>query len=133
MSPERLGEVEARLDAMERDLAAILSALAGARPSAPSPGPAGLTVEADESNRPTRDEVWACSRCAARLALYDPEADLLRVRYKDFTAHFRTGAGGLVRIVCRACSEINEIQHVDERAPAPPPPPALAPGRSRRG
>lgn len=115
---DRIGEVEARLDAMERDLATIAAALTAGR-SVQAPV---LAVEGDESNRPTRDEVWACTRCGSRLALYDPEADLLRIRYKDFTAHVRTGSGGLVRILCRSCSEINEICHVDERAPAAPPP-----------
>ena len=126
MSGDRLGEVEARLDAMERDLATIAAALTSGRMQAPAPT---LAVEPDEGNRPTKDEVWACSRCGARLALYDPEADLLRIRHKDFTAHVRTGSGGLVRILCRSCSEINEITHVDQRAPAPP---AHAGGTARR-
>lgn len=116
--------VDDRLDELTRAVAAIGTAItSGARGGPEEEGP-----------RTTKDEVWACSRCSTRLALYDPEADLLRVRYKDFVAHIRTGAGGLIRIICRSCSEINEITHVDDRAPAPPAPsaPPSAGGRAGR-
>jgi len=127
MSTDRVSEVEARLDSIERDLSTIAAAITSGRLLGGGGG-GPVVVEADETNRVTRDEAWTCSRCSARLALYNPEEDLLRVRYKDFTAHVRTGVGGLVRIVCRSCSEINEIQHVEKRDPAPP---GGAPRRTR--
>lgn len=122
----RVEEVEARLDGIERDLTTIVRALAaetGRIPGAPPSSPGAVVVEQDDANRPTKDEVWACARCGSRLALYNPDDDLLRIRYKDFTAHVRTGAGGVIRIVCRSCSEINEIAHADVRDPALPAPP----------
>lgn len=128
MSVDRVAEVEARLDAMERDLSTIAAALTSGRLLGGGGHGGPVVVEADETARVTRDEAWTCTRCSARLALYNAEEDLLRVRYKDFTAHFRTGVGGLVRIVCRSCSEINEIQHVEQRDPAPP---GGAPRRTR--
>jgi hypothetical protein len=56
-----------------------------------------------------RDTVWACENCAARLGIYDPAADELRVRYKDFVCYIQPGVGGIVRVPCRRCGLANEL------------------------
>ena len=77
-----------------------------------------LATRADEDDRPgvMRDTVWACENCAARLGIYDPKADQLRVRYKDFVCYVSPGMGGTVRVPCRRCGLDNELR--DTRASA---------------
>jgi len=66
-------------------------------------------VVAVEGSRAMRDEVWACSNCAARLGIYNDERDELRVRYKDFVAYVRPGVGGNIMVPCRRCGEQNTL------------------------
>ena len=56
-----------------------------------------------------RDDVWACSNCAARLGIYNPEKEELRVRYKDFVAYVKPGVGGTIMVPCRRCGEQNTL------------------------
>ena len=63
-----------------------------------------------EERTPMRDTVWACSNCAARLGLYNKEADEMRVRYKDFVVYIRPGVSGMVKVPCRRCGEENILQ-----------------------
>ena len=67
----------------------------------------------------TPDQIWACKKCSARLGFYDPEEEILRIRYKDFVTYVKIGAGGFVRVVCRSCSEINTAEWVPEESDAP--------------
>jgi len=58
------------------------------------------------------EKIWKCSKCGLRLGIYDPEKDLLRVRYKDFYAYFKAGINGYTRVICRSCSHINEVNYI---------------------
>ena len=60
------------------------------------------------------DQIWSCKKCSSRLGFYDPEEDLLRVRYKDFVAWIRLGQQGVLKLLCRSCSEINTVDYVPE-------------------
>lgn len=60
------------------------------------------------------DQIWSCKKCGSRLGFYDPEEDILRVRYKDFVAWIRLGEGGELKLLCRSCSEINTVDYVPE-------------------
>lgn len=71
----------------------------------------------DDKPRVFRDEFWRCSRCGAKLAVYDPKEDILRVKYKDFLAYFHVGLGGSVTIPCRSCGYSMELQ--DSRTDGP--------------
>lgn len=65
-----------------------------------------------------RDTVWACENCAARLGIYDPVSDTLRVRYKDFVCYVKPGVGGSVRVPCRRCGLDNTLHDTREAAQA---------------
>lgn len=76
--------------------------------------------ESDESNRVTkmRDSIWVCKACAARLGIYDPEEDKLRVRYKDFICYVQPGDGGTVTVPCRRCGLENKLEDTRKNAQA---------------
>ena len=57
------------------------------------------------------DEIWCCRKCGSRLGFYDPESDLLRIRYKDFVTYIHIGVGGFVQVLCRSCSEMNTAEY----------------------
>jgi len=67
------------------------------------------TTRDEDARAPMRDEVWACSNCAARLGLYNKEREEMRVRYKDFLVYVRPGVGGTIRVPCRRCGEENVL------------------------
>ena len=99
----RIDRVEKQLAMLERDQAAI-SALV----SSISQG------ESDEIKvRQNPDQLWACKKCGSRLGFYDHEQDLLRIRYKDFVAYVHLGVGGVIQVLCRQCSEMNEVHYVE--------------------
>lgn len=74
----------------------------------------------DQRGGTMRDTVWACENCAARLGIYDKNADQLRVRYKDFVCYVVPGAGGSVRVPCRRCGLDNELRDTRAAAQAAP-------------
>jgi len=67
----------------------------------------------------TPDQIWACKKCSSRLGFYDPDEEILRIRYKDFVTYVKIGAGGFVRVVCRSCSEINTAEWIPEETESP--------------
>ena len=77
----------------------------------------GTQEEAPRSTR-MRDSVWVCENCAARLGIYDPQTDQLRVRYKDFVCYITPGVGGTVRVPCRRCGLENTLKDTREAAKA---------------
>lgn len=100
----RLASIERHLRALDEDLSVLGSAVRlGEAPESESEG------EPEPSGGPFDDVVWSCERCPARLGIYDPVDDILRLRHRDFIAHVRTGSLGFVRVVCRGCGHINEI------------------------
>ena len=76
--------------------------------------------ENEEPNRSNkmRDSVWVCENCAARLGIYDPIEDQLRVRYKDFVCYIKPGDGGVVRVPCRRCGLDNTLKDTRRNAKA---------------
>lgn len=71
----------------------------------------------EDKPRVFHDEFWRCAKCGAKLAVYDPKEDILRVKYKDFLAYFHVGAGGSVTIPCRTCGYSMELH--DSRTDGP--------------
>lgn len=67
--------------------------------------------EPEDRGSAVADAQWRCSKCKALLAFYDPRTDVLRIRYKDFVAFMRVGAGGFVQVLCRGCGEINTQEY----------------------
>lgn len=65
--------------------------------------------EPEQKIQKMRDDVWACENCAARLGIYNPAKEELRVRYKDFVCYVTPGLKGSVRIPCRRCGLVNEL------------------------
>lgn len=63
--------------------------------------------------KPMRDKVWACSNCNARLGIYNAETCELRIRYKDFVAYVKPGAGGYTMVPCRRCGEQNRLDDTE--------------------
>jgi hypothetical protein len=99
----RVERIERQLALLERDQAALSSIISSVAP----PG--------DDAVRLTQnpDQLWSCKKCGSRLGFYDQERDLLRVRYKDFVAYVHLGVGGVIQVLCRQCSEMNEVHYVE--------------------
>lgn len=57
------------------------------------------------------DQIWSCKKCGFRLGIYDPASDELRIRYRDFFCWMKAGKDGYIKIVCRGCSELNEVRY----------------------
>jgi len=57
-----------------------------------------------------RDTVWSCRNCGARLGVYNPDTDELRIRYKELVVYSTPGIGGSTRVPCRRCAEVNELR-----------------------
>jgi hypothetical protein len=76
--------------------------------------PEGEEAPQVEERTPMRDKVWACENCAARLGLYNEQTDELRVRYKDFCAYVIPGKGGVIKVPCRRCGEVNVLKDTRE-------------------
>jgi len=71
-------------------------------------------IEKPDSMSPL-DQIWSCKKCGFRLGIYDPVTDELRIRYRDFFSWVKAGKGGYIKIVCRGCSELNEVRYTPER------------------
>lgn len=110
----RVVRLERTLSAIEGDLSILAQAIATGL------APEGAETDSKEEVAPRSpsDQVWSCEKCGKRLALYDVERDLLRIRWREFIAHVRTGVGGMIRIVCRDCSHINEIHDATDHGEA---------------
>mgnify|MGYP003661529302 CR=1 FL=1 len=101
-----MGSVEDRMTKLERHLRGLdqeLSSLSAVAASMQT----DKAEEEDTRGSANPDHIWVCRKCGARLGFYDPEADLLRVRYKDFVTYIQIGKGGYVEVLCRSCSEMN--------------------------
>ena len=98
----RVDRIERQLALLERDQAALSSIISSSAP------------HGKDSVRVTQnpDKLWSCKKCGSRLGFYDLEHDLLRVRYKDFVAYVHLGVGGVIQVLFRQCSEMNEVHYV---------------------
>ena len=72
--------------------------------------------ENEENLQPVRskDVVWACTSCGAKLGMYSKEKDELRLRYKELAIYMVPGVGGSISVPCRRCAELNTLE--DTRA-----------------
>jgi hypothetical protein len=77
-----------RVQAMEREL----QALTRDRPDRPRRESSGPAV---------KDARWNCEKCGSLLAWYDPEIDILRIRYKDHMVYTRVGGVSPTALVDR--------------------------------
>jgi hypothetical protein len=93
---QRIQRIERQVSGLEQDLLTI----------------AGGVPKSDRENTFT-DTVWSCTKCGFRLGVYDTKEDTLRVRYKDFYAWWKAGVGGELKIICRGCSEINNLSYTE--------------------
>jgi hypothetical protein len=114
-----MSNLESRLEKLERHLRGIdeevntISSMVSSQ-SEPSSD--------DDRGAANPDEIWCCRKCGSRLGFYDPESDLLRIRYKDFVTYIHIGVGGFVQVLCRSCSEMNtaEYESKDKEIPSTP-------------
>ena len=70
------------------------------------------------SSSPTkemRDKVWFCENCGARIGIYSPNSEELRIRYKEHIVYVTPGKGGKVTVPCRRCSNMNTLNDKDEQ------------------
>ena len=98
-------KLEQRLQKIERQVRGVEQELEIINVNAPSKCETGFT-----------DSVWPCKKCGFRLGIYDKKNDVLRVRYKDFYAWWKVGEGGNLKIICRGCSEINNVSYTDDKS-----------------
>ena len=83
-------DIEDRVQQLERDLQAVARFV-----------PDGRT---EDRGRAVQDAMWKCQKCNALLAFYDPETDVLRMRYKDHVTFARVGgadAGEILDLVAQ--------------------------------
>ena len=60
------------------------------------------------------DKLLVCSRCKRRLAVFNPETEEVRFKYKDHYLYFNAGKGGHLKILCRGCGHLNPINDESE-------------------
>ena len=65
-------------------------------------------------DKPMKDKVWMCFNCGSKLGIYNDKSEELRIRYKDHLVYLRAGAGGFIRVPCRKCAYMNELDHSDK-------------------
>ncbi len=115
---ERIGKLERHLAMQEHELQTLAALVSIAINNSNSE-----SDDADDDSRRGNvnpDHIWSCKKCGSRLGFYDPNEDTLRVRYKDFVAYIRLGEGGMFKVLCRSCSEMNEVNWVNEIPKEPP-------------
>ena len=66
--------------------------------------------QSDKLPAKSKDSIWACKSCSSKLGMYDPETDELRLRYKELSVYMKPGLGGSIRVPCRRCSQMNELE-----------------------
>lgn len=67
--------------------------------------------EGESVRVPTHDTIWGCKKCGTRLGMYDPQQDVMRLRYKEMIVHIHNGIGGWIRVVCKSCAEFNVLEY----------------------
>ena len=67
-------------------------------------------VEEGSAEVRTKDTVWACVGCGAKLGVYNKETDELRMRYKELAVYMVPGVGGSIQVPCRRCAQLNTLE-----------------------
>ena len=93
----------ARLEILVADMQQSLNQLGHMIGSSKVTGNNGSTA------KEMRDKVWFCENCGARIGIYAPESDELRIRYKEHIVYVVPGVGGKVTVPCRRCSNMNTL------------------------
>ena len=91
-------------DAVLSDFDKALTNISSAVESLSEPG--GTNAE----RMGTSDRVWNCEKCGARLGVYDPDSEQLRIKYKDFSLYSIPGKGGSLTVPCRRCAHLNTLE-----------------------
>lgn len=108
--PERIHEIETVIAEMQRaaterdgDFAALALMVKGISDR--------IDSDSGDSNlKVFKDQWWCCLKCETKLGIYDRDADELRLRMRgNGEAFMRPGPGGIIRVLCRGCSYINEL------------------------
>jgi|TARA_Y100000289_G_scaffold14595_1_gene13705 ribosomal protein L37AE/L43A len=97
---ERLEKLERQVKGMEHELSQLVDIYQS-------------RIDEAEKISPM-DKIWSCKKCGFRLGIYDPVSDELRIRYRDFFCWMKAGKDGYIKIVCRGCSELNEVRYTPE-------------------
>ena len=106
---ERHAMLEARIRRLESHLSEIDTALAGILGLVKK----NMVVEEEEESsfeRPMVDKVWMCFNCGSKLGIYNEKTEELRIRYKDHLVYLKAGPGGFIKVPCRKCAYMNELQ-----------------------
>lgn len=60
----------------------------------------------DREIRSQKDVRWSCPKCGTTLGFYDPDAETLRIRYRQaLFVTIRVGPGGWVEQPCPTCGQ----------------------------
>lgn len=102
----RLEQLERRVGMLDNDLGQLTQLLRQAAAEAEDGA-----HDHDPGPRVVRDALWTCDKCNARLGMYDPGEDVLRIRYRDHTVHVHPGVGGWVKCLCRGCAYENVLRY----------------------
>lgn len=57
------------------------------------------------------EHIWSCKGCGRRLGVYDPETDVLYLKYKDLYLRFQVGVAGWIETNCLSCGRPNRADY----------------------
>lgn len=94
--------LQRNVQSVSRDLRTVVDAINSGALSEPA---------AEESP----EILWVrCGACHSKMAVYDQDSEEIRLKFKDQYAAFKGGTGGRLRLVCRACGNLNEYDQMDD-------------------
>ena len=112
---ERVQYLEERIAYLQRSVSDVESVLSDFDKAIASVVMAIEAMPDPNSNNPqdtlvSSDRVWNCDKCGARLGVYDPDSEQLRIKYKDFSLYSVAGTGGRITVPCRRCAHLNTLE-----------------------
>jgi uncharacterized coiled-coil protein SlyX len=114
VSTDRLKSMEEQLAYLQHNVNEISSALSAHESAIHSLASMVDNLQDSGSNASDsmvgKDRVWNCEKCNARLGVYDPDSEQLRIKYKDFSLYSVPGKGGSLTVPCRRCAHLNTLE-----------------------
>ena len=110
---QRINSLEERIAYIQKNIADITEALSDYERAilALNAAVEGLIDNPSTGERAVgSDKVWNCEKCGARLGVYDPDSEQLRIKYKDFSLYSVPGKGGSLTVPCRRCAHLNTLE-----------------------
>jgi hypothetical protein len=109
---ERHAMLESRIRRLESHFTEVDAALEGILSIVKK----NMAVEEEENSfeKPMVDKVWMCFNCGSKLGIYNDKSEELRIRYKDHLVYLKAGKGGFIRVPCRKCAYMNELESESE-------------------